>query len=73
MKSKIDISNQKYNEILQKRESRNSMKTEASLSLKIKEMEKEINANNTETEHYKRMIDQLLTFMIIKDHYKRLV
>ena len=34
LKSKIDISNQKYNEILQKIESRNSMKTEASCHLR---------------------------------------
>ena len=71
LKSKIDISNQKYNEILQKIESRNSMKTEASLSLKIKEMEKEINANNTETEHYKRMIDQLKNKIEFKTNLER--
>ena len=71
LKSKIDISNQKYNEILQKIESRNSMKTEASLSLKIKEMEKESNANNTETEHYKRMIDQLKNKIEFKTNLER--
>ena len=73
LKSKIDISNQKYNEILQKIESRNSMKTEASLSLKIKEMEKEINANNTETEHYKRMIDQLKNKIEFKTNLESII
>ena len=47
------------------------MKTEASLSLKIKEMEKEINANNTETEHYKRMIDQLKNKIEFKTNLER--
>ena len=59
LKRKIDISTKKYNEILQKIKEKENNQSEAKLSLQIKEMEKEISANNAETEHYKKLINQL--------------
>ena len=59
LKSKIDISNKKYQEILKKIEEKKQDNIEQKLILQIKELEKEISANKTETERYKKLIDQL--------------
>ena len=59
LKQKIEVSNQKYKEILTKIEDKKNEDAEIRLTNQIKEMEKEISANNTETERYKKMIDNL--------------
>ena len=59
LKSKIEMSNKKYNEILQKIEEKKHDNVEQKISLQIQELEKEINANNIETERYKKLIEQL--------------
>ena len=59
LKQKIEVSNQKYKEILSKIEDKKNEDAEIRLTNQIKEMEKEISANNTETERYKKMIDNL--------------
>ncbi len=59
LKEKIEISNKKYKEIIEKIEEKKNEDTEVRLTNQIKEMEKEISANNTETERYKKMIDNL--------------
>ncbi len=59
LKNKIEISNQRFKEVLEKIEEKKNEDTEGKLTNQIKEMEKEINANNTETERYKKMIDKL--------------
>ena len=59
LKEKIEISNKKYKEIIEKIDEKKNEDTEVRLTNQIKEMEKEISANNTETERYKKMIDNL--------------
>ena len=59
LKEKIEVSNKKYKEILDKIEEKKNEDTETRLTNQIKEMEKEINANNVETERYKKKIDDL--------------
>ena len=58
LKNKIDISNKKYNEILEKIEEKKEGDIQSKLELKIKELDKEISANESETERYKKLIDQ---------------
>ena len=71
LKSKIEISTEKYNEILKKINEKQNEKNESKLTLQIKEMEKEINANNAETEHYKRQIDTLKNKIEFKTNLER--
>ena len=71
LKSKIDISNKKYNEIVKKIEEKKSDNIEQKLTLQIKEMQKEISANNTETERYKKMIDQLKNKLDFKTNLEK--
>ena len=59
LKSKIDISSKKYNELVKTLEGKNLSNIEQKLNLQIKEIQKEISANQTETERYKKMIDKL--------------
>jgi hypothetical protein len=59
LKNKIEISNQRYKDVLEKIEEKKNEDTEGKLTNQIKEMEKEINANNVETERYKKKIDDL--------------
>ena len=59
LKNKIEISNIKYNEIVKKIEEKKQNNIEEKLTLQIKELQKEINANDTETERYKKKIEQL--------------
>ena len=45
--------------------------TEEKLELKIKELEKEIKANNSETEYYKKLIEELKDKIDFKEGIKR--
>ena len=71
LKNKINISNKKYQEILDKIEVKKNEDVERKLNLQIKEMEKEIKANNAETDHYKKLIDQLKTKIEFKENLDR--
>ena len=71
LKNKIEISNQRYKDVLEKIEEKKNEDTEGKLTNQIKEMEKEINANNTETERYKRMIDKLKNKIEFKTNLER--
>ena len=59
LKNKIELSNKRYKEVLERIEEKKNEDSEGKLTNQIREMEKEINANNVETERYKRMIDKL--------------
>jgi hypothetical protein len=58
LKNKITLSQKKYNEIIQNIEEKKNNHEEEKIVLKIKEMQKEIEANETETERYKKLIYQ---------------
>ena len=62
LKNKIKMSNDKYQKILEKIEEKKNEDTESKLTNQIREMEKEISANNIETERYKKKIDKLKIF-----------
>ena len=59
LNSKIQMSCKKYQDIIDKIEEKKSENIERKLTLKIKELEKEIKANNSETEGYKKLIEDL--------------
>lgn len=61
----------KYNEILNKIKEKEAEVTEPKLTHQIKEMEKEINAHNTQTEHYKKLIDQLKNKIEFRSNLER--
>ena len=71
LKNKIEISNKKYQEILNKIENKKNEDIERKLNLQIKEIEKEIKANNSETDRYKKLIDQLKTKIEFKENLVR--
>ena len=71
LKNKIEISNKKYQEILNKIETKKKEDIEQKLNLQIKELNKSIKANNSETERYKKMIDQLKTKIEFKENLDR--
>ena len=71
LRNQIEISNQKYKEGLEKIEEKKNEDTEGKLTNQIREMEKEITANNTETERYKRMIDKLKNKIEFKTNLER--
>ena len=71
LKNKIEISNKKYNEILQKIEEKKQGDVQQKIELQIKELEKEINANTSETERYKKLIDQLKNKLEFKTNLER--
>jgi len=71
LKNKIETSNRKYQDILNKIETKKSEDIERKLNLQIKEIEKEIKANNSETDRYKKMIDQLKTKIEFKENLER--
>ena len=56
LKTKIELSNKKYQEILEKIATKKKEDIENKLNLQIKELDKSIKANNSETERYKKMI-----------------
>ena len=75
LKNKIEMSNKKYNEIIQKIEEKKHDNVEQKIALQIQEYEKEIAANNMETERYKKLIEQLKnkfrTFLKFSKYIKR--
>ena len=71
LKNKIEISNKKYQEILNKIETKKNEDIENKLNLQIKEINKEIEANNKETDRYKKLIDQLKTKIEFKENMER--
>ena len=71
LKSKIELSNKKYNEILQKIEEKKHDNVEKKITLQIQELEKEINANKVETERYKKLIEQLKNRLDFKKNLER--
>ena len=71
LKNKIELSNKKYNEIMKKIEEKKQDNIEQKITLQIQELEKEINANNMETERYKKLIDQLRNKLDFKINLER--
>ena len=71
LKTKIELSNKKYQEILEKIATKKKEDIENKLNLQIKELDKSIKANNSETERYKKMIDQLKTKIEFKENLDR--
>ena len=71
LKNKIELSNKKYQEILNKIEAKKKEDIETNLNLQIQELNKSIKANNSETERYKKMIDQLKTKIEFKENLDR--
>ena len=71
LKNKIDMSNKKYNEIIQKIEEKKHDNVEQKITLQIQELEKEITANNIETERYKKLIEQLKNKLEFKINLER--
>ena len=71
LKNKIELSNKKYNEILQKIEDKKQDNVEKKITLQIQELEKEINANKVETERYKKLIEKLKTRLDFKKNLER--
>lgn len=71
LKNKIELSNKKYQEILEKIDTKKKEDIESKLNLQIKELDKSIKANNSETERYKKMIDQLKTKIEFKENLDR--
>ena len=71
LKNKIEMSNKKYKEILNKIEIKKNEDIEHKLNLQIKEIDKEIKANNSETERYKKLIQQLRTKAEFKENLDR--
>jgi hypothetical protein len=71
LKSKIEMSNKKYNEIIQRIEEKKHDNVEQKIALQIQEYEKEIAANNIETERYKKLIEQLKNKLDFKINLER--
>ena len=69
--SKIQMSLKKYQDIIDKIEEKKSDNIERKLTLKIKELEKEIKANNSETERYKKLIEQLKDKIEFQENIER--
>ena len=59
LKNKINLTNDKYNEILKRIEEKQNADVEQQLKNKINAIEKEIEAYQTENKNYKKKIDQL--------------
>ena len=71
LKNKIEISNKKYQEILKKIETKKGEDLENKLNLEINEIDKEIKANNMETERYRKMIEQLKSKIEFKERLEK--
>jgi len=71
LKNKIALSNKKYSEIIQKLEEKKQDNVEQKITLQIQELEKEITANNMETERYKKLIEQLKNKLDFKSNLER--
>ena len=71
LNAKIQMSLKKYQDIIDKIEEKKSENIERKLTLKIKELEKEIKANNSETERYKKLIEQLKDKIEFQENIER--
>ena len=71
LSNKIKLSEKKFKEIMSKISEKKDENMEHKLELQIKELEKEIKANNTETEHYKKLIDKIKDEIEFKEGVKR--
>ena len=71
LSNKIKLSEKKFKEIMDKIGEKKSENVEEKLELKIKELEKEIKANNSETERYKKLIDDLKDKITFKEGIER--
>ena len=71
LNTKIQMSCKKYQDIINKIEEKKSENIERKLTLKIKELEKEIKANNSETERYKKLIEQLKDKIEFQENIER--
>ena len=67
LKEKIDLTNNKYNEIIKRIEEKQSNDMEYQLKTKINSMEKEIEAYQTENKNYKKKIEQLKNSVYFKN------
>ena len=67
LKNKINLTNEKYNEILKRIEEKLSTDVEQQLKNKINSMEKEIEAYQTENKNYKKKIEQLKNSVYFKN------
>ena len=71
LSNKIKLSEKKFQEIMDKIGEKKSENVEEKLELKIKELEKEIKANNSETERYKKLIESLKDKIGFKEGIER--
>ena len=71
LSNKIKLSEKKFQEIMGKISEKKDENIEQKLELQIKELEKEIKANNTETEHYKKLIDKIKDEIEFKEGVER--
>ena len=71
LSTKIKLSEKKFQEIMDKIGEKKSENVEEKLELKIKELEKEIKANNSETERYKKLIESLKDKIGFKEGIER--
>ena len=69
--NKIKSSEKKFTELKNQIEEKKGQDAEEKLELQIKELEKEIKANNIETEHYKKLIDKLKDEIEFKEGIER--
>ena len=71
LSNKIKLSEKKFQEIMDRIGEKKSENVEEKLELKIKELEKEIKANNSETERYKKLIESLKDKIGFKEGIER--
>ncbi len=71
LSNKIKLSEKKFQDIMSKIGEKKEENTEEKLELKIKELEKEIKANNSETEYYKKLIEELKDKIDFKEGIER--
>lgn len=69
--NKIKSSEKKFTDLKNQIEEKKDQDNEVKLELQIKELEKEIKANNVETEHYKKLIDKLKDEIEFKEGIER--
>lgn len=67
LKNKINLTNDKYNEILKRIEEKQNADVEQQLKNKINAIEKEIEAYQTENKNFKKKIDQLKNSVYFKN------
>ena len=67
LKDKIELTNNKYDEIIKRIEEKQNTDVEYQLKTKINSMEKEIEAYQTENKNYKKKIDQLKNSVYFKN------